>query len=181
MASITFPKPNESLSYVTITDSFANDNTLDIWIKFTSHLKEDELLLITKDSNSLSQTELDKYNSIKKQLYMSLLFRKYKVQECTKVEHDLVLDYMHNSLTSFVRDRMTEDEQRKALVFLLSKSKEELEEYIQSREDKYDELSAYAAYVLFMAKETLYDIKQEELNEAREKDRIKELSKTLKD
>ena len=173
MASIMFPRTNDNLSYLTISDSYANDNTLDIWIKFTEHLKQDELLLINKDISSLSQLELDKYNSIKKQLNMSLLFRKYKNKECTKEEHDFVLSYMHNSLKSFVKNRMTNEEQSSAYSFISTLSKDEIIEYINQKEEKYDELSAYEAYVLFIAKEQLYNKEQTEYNKKREQEELK--------
>lgn len=171
MASIIYPKTKD-FSYLIVSDSYANDNTLDIWIKFTSYLKIDELSLMTRSTSTLSQSDLDKYNSIKKQLNMSKLFIKYKHKECNKEEHDLVLGYMHSSLKVFVRSRMTEEERHSAYSFISSLSKEEIIEYVDSQKDKYDELSAYKAYILFMANEVLYNIKQKEYNEKREQEEL---------
>ncbi len=170
MEKIFFKNLNEELSYTVVGDSYANNNTLDIWIKFSGYLKNDELMFMeslkNKDINKISQMELDKYYKIKTQLNMCELFKKYKLRECTKEEHDLVFNYMNNnSLTKFVNDRMTEYEIKDANNYALSFRKNEAKIFVETYENKYDHLNVYDAYVLFIIKDNLYKVEQKELND----------------
>lgn len=180
----------EDFSYVTITDSYANKNTLDIYIKFMSCLEDDELKFLEslkgKDIFSLSQIDLDKYYRIRTQLNMTELFKKYKNRECTKEEHDRVIEYMKNNpLKNFVRSKISFNDKYKAQKFienLSNESKESSKNYIELQESKYDELSIYDSYVLFELKEYLYSIEQNELNDRIRKEsleREKKLRKSL--
>ena len=182
-------KEHEPL-YVTITDSYANKNTLDIYIKFISYFTDEDIIfldnLIDKDISLLTQVELDKYYKLKTQLNMSELFKKYRDRKCTDEEHDIVLDFMkNNSLKSFVRKSVNADDKVKAYKFiedLFNESIESLKEYIDLTERRYDELSVYDSYVLFEAKEYLYRIEQGQLNEKIESELLeheKKLRKSL--
>ena len=182
-------KEHEPL-YVTITDSYANKNTLDIYIKFISYFTDEDIIfldnLIDKDISLLTQVELDKYYKLKAQLNMSELFKKYRDRKCTDEEHDIVLDFMkNNSLKSFVRKSVNADDKVKAYKFiedLFNESIESLKEYIDLTERRYDELSVYDSYVLFEAKEYLYRIEQGQLNEKIESELLeheKKLRKSL--
>ena len=182
-------KEHEPL-YVTITDSYANKNTLDIYIKFISYFTDEDIIfldnLIDKDISLLTQVELDKYYKLKTQLNMSELFKKYRDRKCTDEEHDIVLDFMkNNSLKSFVRKSVNMDDKIKAYNFiedLFNESIESLKEYIDLTERRYDELSVYDSYVLFEAKEYLYRIEQGQLNEKIESELLeheKKLRKSL--
>ena len=182
-------KEHEPL-YVTITDSYANKNTLDIYIKFISYFTDEDIIfldnLIGKDISLLTQVELDKYYKLKAQLNMSELFKKYRDRKCTDEEHDIVLDFMkNNSLKSFVRKSVNMDDKIKAYNFiedLFNESIESLKEYIDLTERRYDELSVYDSYVLFEAKEYLYRIEQGQLNEKIESELLeheKKLRKSL--
>ena len=163
----------EDFSYVTITDSYANKNTLDIYIKFMSCLEDNEITFLEslkdKDIFSLSQIDLDKYYRIRTQLNMTELFKKYKNRECTKEEHDRVFEYMKNNpLKKFVRNKISDNDKYKVQKFienLSNESGQSLKEYIELQESKYDELSIYDSYVLFELKEYLYNIEQNELND----------------
>lgn len=119
MAKLIINNSNISLSYLVISDSYANlENALDIWIKFTSYLKPDEVLLLeklqNKNINSVPLDEINEYLKIKKQVAISELLLKYKKKECNKEEHDLAFNFMHTSLTSFVRSRLTESDRELA-------------------------------------------------------------------
>jgi hypothetical protein len=163
---------NEStLLYPIISDSYANiDNALDIWMKFTSYLKPEELLFIDelKDKNisSISQSEMDKYNNIRKQIVTSELLVKYKNKECTQEEHNQVVEFMHTSLKKFIKSRLTEEELNSANIFIETlETKEQLLKYIDSQEVNYMNLNIYNSYVLFVAKERLYYLEQKAIEE----------------
>ena len=178
----------EDFSYVTITDSYANKNTLDIYIKFMSCLEDDELKFLEslkdKDIFSLSQIDLDKYYRIRTQLNMTELLKKYKNRECTKEEHDRVIEYMENNpLKTFVRSKISINDKYKAQKFienLSNESKESSKKYIELQESKYDELSIYDSYVLFELKEYLYNIEQNELNDRIRKESLERETKLRK-
>lgn len=171
MAKLIINNSNISLSYLVISDSYANlENTLDIWIKFTSYLKPDEVLLLeklqNKNINSVPLDEINEYLKIKKQVAISELLLKYKKKECNKEEHDLAFNFMHTSLTSFVRSRLTESDRELASKCISKlETNNQLKQYIELHQKKYEDLSIYEAYVLFEAKERLYYLGQRELNE----------------
>ena len=159
------------LYYLVISDSCANmSNALDIWIKFTSYISPDDLLFIDEIQNkkvaSYSEKELDRYYKLKKQIEMSKLLLKYKKQECNEDEYDKVVEFMKTSLREYVRSKVTDEEMISASKFVDNLyNAGTLEEYIDIKQKKYDKLDIYEAYVLFTAKERLYDIRQKELNE----------------
>lgn len=160
-----------SLLYPVISDSYANlGNALDIWIKFTSYLKPSELLLLEKVKNnnldSISQNEMDEYFKIKKQVKISELLLKYKSKKCTKEEHAQVLEFMHTSLKSFVKSRLTDNEIELASKYIYDlEISDQLKEYIERTKKIYDSLNIYESYVLFEAKERLYYLEQKQLRE----------------
>ena len=168
-----FINPNKKgiLYYLVISDSCANmSNALDIWIKFTSYISPDDLLFIDEIQNkkvaSYSEKEFDRYYKLKKQIEMSKLLLKYKQQECNEDEYDKVVEFMKTSLREYVRSKVTDEEMISASKFVDNLyNAGTLEEYIDIKQKKYDKLDIYEAYVLFTAKERLYDIKQKELNE----------------
>lgn len=161
---------DSTLSYPIISDSFANiNNALDIWIKFTSYLKPEELLLMhelsNKEISSFSQYEMDEYYRIKKQIEISKLLLKYKEKQCTKEEYDQVVEFMHASLKNFVDNRITDEEKSMAKIIVSNlTTKQDLKEYIESNEGRYDSLNILTAYTLFIVKEKLYNIEHNELN-----------------
>lgn len=185
MAKLIIDNNCTSLLYPVVSDSYANlGNALDIWIKFTSYLKPSELLLLEKLKNnnldSISQNEMDEYLKIKKQVKISELLPKYKKKECTKEEHNQVLDFMHTSLKSFIQSRLTEEEIELASKYINKLEKnEQLKEYIETQQKIYENLNIYEAYVLFKAKERLYYLEQKQLNKKIKSNQI-ERSTSLK-
>ena len=167
----------DRMDYPVKSDSEANlNNALDIWLKFTSSLKSEELLFVgnikNKKISKLSFEDVQKFNRIKEQLEMSKLFVKYKKKECTKEEHDKVSNYMNNSLRDFVKSRVSEEEIESANEFVDELSKKSLEEFIRINQAKYSELDIYDAYVLFIAKERLHQLFQKEANQIILNDRM---------
>lgn len=172
MAKLIINNSNTILSYPVISDSYANlKNALDIWIKFTSYLKPEEILLLeqleNKNTNSNETEELDEYLRIKKQLKVSKLLLKYKNKECNKEEHDYVLNFMRTSLKSFIQSRLTNEEQELSFRFISElETNDKLKEYVElHQKEPYEKLSIYNSYVLFNAKERLYYLEQKQLNE----------------
>ena len=172
MAKLIINNSNTILSYSIISDSYANlENALDRWIKFTSYLKPEEILLLekleNKNTNSIETEELDEYLRIKKQLKVSKLLLKYKNKECNKEEHDYVLNFMRTSLKSFIQSRLTNEEQELSFRFISElETNDKLKEYVElHQKEPYEKLSIYNSYVLFNAKERLYYLEQKQLNE----------------
>lgn len=136
-------------------------NILDIWIKFTSYLKPEEVLLLkqikNKNTKSISQNELDEYSKIKEQLRVAELFKKYKNSECNNKEQEFIYNLMmHTSLDLFMQSRLTEEELNLSYRFLSDlETSGNLEDYIKlKQQESYEKLSIYESYVLFKAKET---------------------------
>ena len=161
----------EELYYPVKCDSEANiNNALDIWMKFSNYLTTEELLFMdglkNKELNALSQTELDKYHRIKKQLDFSKLLLKYKNKSCTREEHNFVSQFMNTSLKEFVKSKVTKEQQESAERIISNLfEKKELEQYIELQQEQYDALSIYESYVLFIAKEKKYNEIQKETTE----------------
>ena len=147
------------------------DNPIDICIKFTSYLKPDETALLEKLGNksldSIQRNKINEYSRIKNQLMISELFLKYKNKDCSKEEYDLVTNYMNStSLQSLIQTKLTEEESELASKFVSKlETIEQLKEYIESQQKKFEELSAYESYVLLKAKEKIYNLKQRKVKE----------------
>ncbi len=156
--------------YPVICDSFANlDNALEIWIKFTSHLKPEEKdyleVMKSKSLSSTSIAELEKYLQIKNQLWMVQLFARYKNKDCTKEEKQAIISFMKSSLKAFIKERLTEEEKEEASVYLSKiQTIEELKLYKEKQKD-YCNLSVVEAYVLFEVKEKLADLEHIQLQD----------------
>ena len=183
MSRIILPRTT-TLSYCIPCDSYANtSNALEIWIKFTGYFSKEEIDYI----NELNQfpiylinvDKIQKYLKIRERMELSKLLIKYKNKDCTQEEHDKVADYMHNtSLRNLVNSRVSEEEMAKAASILNNfEATGDLKKYIESKENDYAELSIYDAYILFYAKEKLYNIEQSELNE---KIKNEQIERTLK-
>ena len=171
MSKIIIDNDSTSLGYPVISDSCANlETALDIWIKFTGYIRPEELLFLqeVKDKNFdyISQNELDKYSRIKKQLTISKLLLKYKNKECTKEEHDQVLEFMHTSLKLFIQSRLTDDEIELASEYIYKlETNDQLKKHIETKQKIYESLNIYESYILFEAKERLYYLEQKQLRE----------------
>lgn len=160
------------LLYHVRCEEYANlDNPIDIWIKFTNYLKPDETALLEKLGNksldSIQISEINEYSRIKNQLMISELFLKYKNKNCSKEEYDIVTRFMDSmSLQTLIKTKLTEDEielASKAISKL--KTIEQLEEYIELQQKKFEELNAYESYIFLLAKEKLHNLNQDKVME----------------
>ena len=155
--------PNSDICY-TVFGTFVNCD-IDIWIKFASYLKKDEIDFLEKnkdlDLDSISDKDLDNLYKIIKLKKISSLMLKYKNKNCNKDEHDAVLEFMKkHPLEEFVVSRLTEEEYHHATDFVKSMSPEELKSFIELNKDNYDSMDVYFAFILFEAKEELNKIEQ---------------------
>ena len=158
------------LLYPVRCEEYANlDNPIDIWIKFTNYLKSDEKALLEKLGNksldSIQISEINEYSRIKNQFMISELFLKYK--NCSKEEYDIVTRFMDSmSLQTLIKTKLTEDEiELASKVISKLKSIEQLEEYIESQQKKFEELNAYESYIFLLAKEKLHNLNQDKVME----------------
>lgn len=180
---------NKNLTYDVTCNSIANmSDALDIWVKFIGHFSAEDMDFLNELSSvsirSMDSDKLEKYIAIKERMEVSKLIEKYKKKECTKEEHDKVFNYMQRtSLKALVNKSVSEHEALQVYLFLKSlETEEDLERYISYNDINYDRLSIYDAYILFQAKEKLYNLKQKELNEIiklNEIDKEKSLEKSL--
>ena len=186
MGKIIIPNTT-TLSYPVSCDSYANvSNALEIWIKFTSYFSKEEIEYI----NELNQLpiyliladKIQKYLKIREKMELSKLLIKYKNRKCTQEEHDKVVDYMQNtSLRNLVNSRVSEEEKEKVSLFLNDfETIGDLKKYIESKDNDYTELSIHDAYILFYAKEKLYNIEQSELNDKIRNEKIEKASSLKK-
>ena len=154
----------DTMDYL-VTGTYANIG-IDIWIKFTSHLKESEIEFKERMKNNvfnMSIDEMDLYTRLINQSKMADLLKKYKERKCTKTEHDIVKKFMNdNKLEEFVSSRMTTEEKDKAEKYISDLTKDELKKYIDINKDNYEKLAVFDAYILFIAKEKLYEIEKSE-------------------
>lgn len=113
---------------------------------------------------------------------LSKLLIKYKNRKCTQEEHDKVVDYMQNTfLRNLVNSRVSEEEKKKVFLFLNNfETIRDLKKYIESKGNDYTELSIYDAYILFYAKEKLYNIEQSEINDKIRNEKIERASSLKK-
>ena len=158
------------LLYPVRCEEYANlDNPIDIWIKFTNYLKSDEKALLEKVGNksldSIQISEINEYSRIKNQFMISELFLKYK--NCSKEEYDIVTRFMDSmSLQTLIKTKLTEDEiELASKVISKLKTIEQLEEYIESQQKKFEELNAYESYIFLLAKEKLHNLNQDKVME----------------
>ncbi len=163
----------EKLLYPVNCDSLANlDNAIEIWIKFAGHLKPEEKnyleIMKVRNLSSLSVAELEKYLLIKKQLWMAQLFTRYKNKDCTKEEIQSVITFMKTPLSSFIKERLTSEEQEEASYYLSKlETIEELQIYQEEKQKDYHNLSIVEAYILFEVKEKLYQLELTQKNKFR--------------
>ena len=154
----------DTMDYL-VTGTYANIG-IDIWIKFTSHFKEAEIEFLGKIKNDTFNMPIDKmemYMRLENQKKLAILLKKYKERKCTKTEHDIVKKFMNNNkLEEFVSSRMTAEEKDRAEKYISDLTKDELKKYIDINKDNYEKLAVFDAYILFIAKEKLYEIEKSE-------------------
>lgn len=188
MTKLIINNNEDILLYPVKSDSFANiSNVLDEWIRFLSYLKPEELLYLnelnSKILNELTTQEIEQYLKIKKQRAMSELFVKYRNRDCTKEEHDQVIKFMDNSLKSFMRERLTEEEIKKSYILLgefEQMSKSELNEYIDKQKNNYYNLNVFEAYILYEVRKISYNRDNSELNDRIRSNQIERENKLRK-
>lgn len=187
MSKLMINNSVDVLLYPVKSDSLANvDNTLNEWIRFSSYIKPEELLFLNKLNNKaieqLTTDEIEKYYKLKKLKGMSGLFIKYKNRNCSKEEHDRVVEYMDNSLKCFMRERLTEEEFEQSYKLLSQFSRMslvELDEYIDKQMINYENLTLLEAYILYQVKEIKYCKQNREQDEKFRNDQI-EITNALK-
>jgi len=156
-----------NLTYDFTCDSYPNrKNALNIWIKFVNCFTDEELSILkecqNKSINEFTPELLSEYLKIKKQVYVSKLFLKYKNKNCNEEEYAAVQDFMNkNKLSAFIESKVDLNQKEQSINFITKLIQDNtIEKYIEIREKNYSELDIYESYVLFKAKETLYNINQ---------------------
>lgn len=98
---------------------------------------------------------------------ISELFLKYKNKNCSKEEYDIVTRFMDSmSLQTLIKTKLTEEEIELASKTISKlETIEQLEEYIESQQKKFEELNAYESYIFLLAKEKIYNSKQRKTKE----------------
>ena len=138
-------------------------NVLDEWIKWLSYVDEDDEKYLSENNKSLKEMsleELKKYQDIQSQLLMCELFKKYSKKQCSKEEHDIVYNYMNNSIIDLMNTKINDQEREeieKILKHLKKQSIADVEEFIELKLKNYKELSKVDAYVLHFISIYNYD------------------------
>ncbi len=162
---------DEKLFYVIANDIGYCNNSKEMWLKFSGHLKDDEKELLSEIQNEnitdISLDKLEKYCKIKRQMEVHKLLPKYFEQRCSVKEHNLVYDFVTSSLKDFIESRMTEEEMTGAYTLVSSMTKDDLKKFIDYLDGKFMELSTYMAYVLLLANKRYYEMDNMEQMEAR--------------
>lgn len=138
-------------------------DVLDEWIKWLSYVDEDDEKYLSENNKSLKEMsleELKKYQDIQSQLLMCELFKKYSKKQCSKEEHDIVYNYMNNSIIDLMNTKINDQEREeieKILKHLKKQSIADVEEFIELKLKNYKELSKVDAYVLHFISIYNYD------------------------
>lgn len=154
---------SNKLLYVVKRSSFGvRIDVLDEWIKWLSYVNDDEKYLSenNKSLKEMSLEELKKYQDIQSQLLMCELFKKYSKKQCSKEEHDIVYNYMNNSIIDLMNTKINDQEREeieKILKHLKKQSIVDVEGFIELKLKNYKELSKVDAYVLHFISIYNYD------------------------
>ena len=154
---------SNKLLYVVKRSSFGvRIDVLDEWIKWLSYVNDDEKYLSenNKSLKEMSLEELKKYQDIQSQLLMCELFKKYSKKQCSKEEHDIVYNYMNNSIIDLMNTKINDQEREeieKNLKHLKKQSIVDVEGFIELKLKNYKELSKVDAYVLHFISIYNYD------------------------
>lgn len=138
-------------------------DVLDEWIKWLSYVNEDDEKYLSENNKSLKEMsleELKKYQDIQSQLLMCELFKKYSKKQCSKEEHDIVYNYMNNSIIDLMNTKINDQEREeieKNLKHLKKQSIVDVEGFIELKLKNYKELSKVDAYVLHFISIYNYD------------------------
>lgn len=138
-------------------------DVLDEWIKWLSYVNDDDEKYLSENNKSLKEMsleELKKYQDIQSQLLMCELFKKYSKKQCSKEEHDIVYNYMNNSIIDLMNTKINDQEREeieKNLKHLKKQSIVDVEGFIELKLKNYKELSKVDAYVLHFISIYNYD------------------------
>lgn len=155
---------SNKLLYVVKRSSFGvRIDVLDEWIKWLSYVNDDDEKYLSENNKSLKEMsleELKKYQDIQSQLLMCELFKKYSKKQCSKEEHDIVYNYMNNSIIDLMNTKINDQEREeieKNLKHLKKQSIVDVEGFIELKLKNYKELSKVDAYVLHFISIYNYD------------------------
>lgn len=155
---------SNKLLYVVKRSSFGvRIDVLDEWIKWLSYVNDDDEKYLSENNKSLKEMsleELKKYQDIQSQLLMCELFKKYSKKQCSKKEHDIVYNYMNNSIIDLMNTKINDQEREeieKILKHLKKQSIVDVEGFIELKLKNYKELSKVDAYVLHFISIYNYD------------------------
>ena len=155
---------SNKLLYVAKRSSFGvRIDVLDEWIKWLSYVNDDDEKYLSENNKSLKEMsleELKKYQDIQSQLLMCELFKKYSKKQCSKEEHDIVYNYMNNSIIDLMNTKINDQEREeieKILKHLKKQSIVDVEGFIELKLKNYKELSKVDAYVLHFISIYNYD------------------------
>lgn len=155
---------SNKLLYVVKRSSFGvRIDVLDEWIKWLSYANDDDEKYLSENNKSLKEMsleELKKYQDIQSQLLMCELFKKYSKKQCSKEEHDIVYNYMNNSIIDLMNTKINDQEREeieKILKHLKKQSIVDVEGFIELKLKNYKELSKVDAYVLHFISIYNYD------------------------
>lgn len=155
---------SNKLLYVVKRSSFGvRIDVLDEWIKWLSYVNDDDEKYLSENNKSLKEMsleELKKYQDIQSQLLMCELFKKYSKKQCSKEEHDIVYNYMNNSIIDLMNTKINDQEREKIekiLKHLKKQSIVDVEGFIELKLKNYKELSKVDAYVLHFISIYNYD------------------------
>ena len=138
-------------------------DVLDEWIKWLSYVNDDDEKYLSENNKSLKEMsleELKKYQDIQSQLLMCELFKKYSKKQCSKEEHDIVYNYMNNSIIDLMNTKINDQEREeieKNLKHLKKQSIVDVEGFIELKLKNYKELSKVDDYVLHFISIYNYD------------------------
>ena len=155
---------SNKLLYVVKRSSFGvRIDVLDEGIKWLSYVNDDDEKYLSENNKSLKEMsleELKKYQDIQSQLLMCELFKKYSKKQCSKEEHDIVYNYMNNSIIDLMNTKINDQEREeieKILKHLKKQSIVDVEGFIELKLKNYKELSKVDAYVLHFISIYNYD------------------------
>ena len=140
------------------------------WERFANHYKEDEIEFLNKlkDKSVLDLTleELEQYKKLKLQMELAKLLPKYREHNCTQEEHDIVSNFFDEySISAFMKSRLTDEEFNSSIRALASIKEDELSDFIQHNEEKFNDLSVQDTYTLYLASSRLKVIRDKDLND----------------
>ena len=161
---------NQPLYFEKCSAGVSDENTMNAWIKFTSHLKEDEKFFIEflniKDSRTITYEERKRFKELQEHIQMVDLLNKYKNRECSLDEYNKVVKFMGIGLDNLIVSRMTDEEMIASSRFVSSlETENDLIDFISTENDCYNDLSVFDAYKLYLATLKLKSIKSKDNRE----------------